>query len=190
MAPFRCVGVTKNVYSAAPGHSQPGGMCDYCGTGIMYEYRIVSADGRKFVVGSDCVDKVDAKLSRQVKAVRAAYRTPEQIAAAAAYNAEKAAREAARKVQDDARQAAREAEMRQAELDNAELIRVFSKLSEAGGQFICDMYGALMTTPFAQFSPRQRACICDIYAKTFGRSGSKAYNAAYDVAAAHDTTPE
>lgn len=57
-APFRCVGVTTNWYVTAGGaHRQPGGSCDYCGTGILYEYHIVGADGSKFVVGSDCVAK-------------------------------------------------------------------------------------------------------------------------------------
>lgn len=62
-APFRFLGMRENVYSACPGHSQPGGTCDYCGTGIRYECVIGSADGRKFVVGTDCVRKAgDAKL--------------------------------------------------------------------------------------------------------------------------------
>lgn len=55
-APFRCVGVYKNVYCAGVGAPvQPGGSCDFCGTGIMYEYQIKSADGRRFKVGCDCV---------------------------------------------------------------------------------------------------------------------------------------
>jgi len=58
-APFTCVGVHENVYVTAGGaHKQPGGCCNYCGTGIQYEYEIVSADGAKFVVGSDCVARV------------------------------------------------------------------------------------------------------------------------------------
>lgn len=56
-APFRCVAVTQNWYSAAPGHLQPGGSCDYCGTGIAYEYHIESAAPGRFKVGCDCVWK-------------------------------------------------------------------------------------------------------------------------------------
>lgn len=57
-APFHCTGVTVNWYVTAGGaHRQPGGSCDYCGTGILYEYHIKSSDGREFVVGSDCVAK-------------------------------------------------------------------------------------------------------------------------------------
>lgn len=68
LAPFRCVGVEHRVGPikttdpkfpgvtfevGAPG--QPMGTCDYCGTGIADCYVIRSADGKKFVVGSDCV---------------------------------------------------------------------------------------------------------------------------------------
>jgi hypothetical protein len=61
-APFKCVAVTVNVYDSGAGslfgsYKQPGGSCDYCGTGIMYEYWITGADGSKFKVGSDCVAK-------------------------------------------------------------------------------------------------------------------------------------
>ena len=37
---------------------QPMGSCDYCGKGIAYCYSIKSADGKRFVVGSDCVAKL------------------------------------------------------------------------------------------------------------------------------------
>ncbi len=61
-APFHCTAVTVNVYDSGAGslfgsHKQPGGSCDYCGTGIMYEYWIKGADGSQFKVGSDCVAK-------------------------------------------------------------------------------------------------------------------------------------
>lgn len=69
-APFRCVGVERRVGPinlgnglevGAPG--QPMGCCDYCGQGIAECYAIVSADGREFIVGCDCVSKTgDAGL--------------------------------------------------------------------------------------------------------------------------------
>lgn len=69
-APFAFVAMRENVYSACPGHSQPGGTCDYCGTGIMYECVIESSDGKRFVVGSDCVRKTyDPKLVPLVESV-------------------------------------------------------------------------------------------------------------------------
>lgn len=61
-APFRCVGCRENWF-VMPGFGQkPGGSCDYCGTGILYEYVIKSADGAEFVVGSDCVMKCDKEV--------------------------------------------------------------------------------------------------------------------------------
>jgi len=48
--------------------SRPGSSCDYCHTGIRYEYWILSADGREFKVGCDCVQKTgDARLSGEIK---------------------------------------------------------------------------------------------------------------------------
>lgn len=55
-APFRCIGVRENWYSPTPDVRQPGGSCDYCGTGILYEYIIAHAGSAStFVVGCDCV---------------------------------------------------------------------------------------------------------------------------------------
>lgn len=67
--PFRCVGVTYQTFRAAPDAPlQPGACCDYCGTGIMYVYAVVGADGRKFKVGSDCIARTgDAGLIRERK---------------------------------------------------------------------------------------------------------------------------
>jgi hypothetical protein len=77
--PFHCDGFTKNVYTSHPGApEQPGGSCDYCGTGIMLEFHIVSKDGRRFKVGSDCVCKTgDVGLRKEMTSlpeVRAARR--------------------------------------------------------------------------------------------------------------------
>lgn len=59
-APYRFLGVTKNWFSTGQGDAgKPGGTCDYCGTGIAYEYHFQSADGRKFKVGSECMLKAD-----------------------------------------------------------------------------------------------------------------------------------
>jgi len=54
--------------SGAPG--QPMGSCDFCGTGIATCFRLRGADGREFVVGSDCVrracDQYDGVVSSEV----------------------------------------------------------------------------------------------------------------------------
>jgi hypothetical protein len=61
-APYRFDGVTRNWFCACPGDpGKPGGSCDFCGQGIAYEYWVISADGRKFKVGCDCI----AKLARK-----------------------------------------------------------------------------------------------------------------------------
>jgi hypothetical protein len=59
-APFRCIGMDENWYVACQGAPrQPGGTCDHCMTGIAYQFRIRSADGKEFVVGSECVMKLE-----------------------------------------------------------------------------------------------------------------------------------
>ena len=57
VAPFRCIGVRENVYLVGDGSSKAGGSCDYCGTGIRWEYLINSTAGKMFKVGCDCVAK-------------------------------------------------------------------------------------------------------------------------------------
>lgn len=79
-APFRFVGVEERrgpireldkngqptgVEYGAPG--QPMGTCDYCGQGIAICCTIVSADGKRFIVGSDCVAKTGDAGLRTVK---------------------------------------------------------------------------------------------------------------------------
>lgn len=62
VAPYRFDGVTRNWFCAGPGDpGKPGGSCDYCGTGIAFEYWVRSSDGRRFKVGCDCI----AKLARK-----------------------------------------------------------------------------------------------------------------------------
>lgn len=56
-APFRCVGMVENIFMLPDGGSKAGGFCDYCYTGIRYEFQIESADQKKFKVGCDCVRK-------------------------------------------------------------------------------------------------------------------------------------
>lgn len=77
-APFRVVGVEERrgpiriaqpngivLEIGSPG--QPMGTCDYCGQGIAECWTIKSADGKKFVVGCDCVRRTgDAGLKKVV----------------------------------------------------------------------------------------------------------------------------
>lgn len=74
-APFRCVGYSHRVGplvladgSQVGYEGQPMGTCDHCGTGIAECFEILSADGKRFIVGSSCVFKTnDAGLIRQYK---------------------------------------------------------------------------------------------------------------------------
>jgi hypothetical protein len=62
-APFRCVGCRENWFEMPGFGRKPGGTCDYCGTGILYEFVIKSADGKSFVVGCDCVRKTGGNVA-------------------------------------------------------------------------------------------------------------------------------
>lgn len=78
-APFYVVGVEEKrgplitrhsdgteIHVGAPG--QPMGTCDFCGTGIAECWLIESSDGKKFVVGCDCVRKTaDGGMIRTMK---------------------------------------------------------------------------------------------------------------------------
>lgn len=69
-APFRFLGLSREVYQAIPGDPecpiQPGASCDFCGQAIYNVCRILSADGRTFKVGCDCVAKTGDKGLRKV----------------------------------------------------------------------------------------------------------------------------
>jgi hypothetical protein len=58
-APFSCTHVTENVWDNGDGTTKAGGVCDYCGTGIRWEFWIKGsiAGARQFKVGCDCVAK-------------------------------------------------------------------------------------------------------------------------------------
>lgn len=72
-APYRYLGYERKVFQSIPGcpdcPMQPGATCDHCGTGIMDTFRFRAADGREFIVGSDCVHKSgDANLRKVISA--------------------------------------------------------------------------------------------------------------------------
>jgi len=73
--PYRVLGVEVRVgpihlpngmMVGAPG--QPMGTCDYCGQGIKDCYKILSADGKRFEVGCDCVRRAYAEAGVRVPA--------------------------------------------------------------------------------------------------------------------------
>lgn len=191
-APFRFTGTRVNVYSAAPGHSQPGGTCAYCGQGIKYECWITSYDGQRFAVGQDCVWKLsraDNRLATDLKralAIEAAekreaarmarqqawYRAREEAldrqraANGGLTNAERAAKERA-----DAIEAGR-AEWT---AKNQWLIDV---AKSQGSEFCGAMASRLEVGPVSALPDRAVNALRDIYARLSGRRGSKGYDAA------------
>lgn len=60
-APFDFVGCSEEFITYPDGTQQASGCCDYCYNGIRYVCHIKSADGRRFKVGCNCVDKVGDK---------------------------------------------------------------------------------------------------------------------------------
>lgn len=58
-APFSCTHVTENVFALPDGTTKAGGCCDYCSTGIRWEFWIKGsvAGAKQFKVGCDCVAK-------------------------------------------------------------------------------------------------------------------------------------
>jgi len=58
-APFSCTHVSQNLFYLPDGTCKAGGCCDYCGTGIRWEFWIKGsvAGAKQFKVGCDCVAK-------------------------------------------------------------------------------------------------------------------------------------
>lgn len=98
-APFRCTGwehrvgpikLSCGMEVGSPG--QPMGTCDFCGNGIAVCMQIVSADGKRFEVGCDCVKKLerkDNKLADAAQRIRAEVRKKHRLALAAKRRAER-----------------------------------------------------------------------------------------------------
>lgn len=191
-APFRLLAIRKNVYSAAPGHSQPGGCCSYCSQGILWECVIRSRDDQTFVVGQDCVRKLDRgdnKLATAVTRELARIAREEREAAREArWQAQRVAREAELDRQREANGGLTDDEVAQQAREKAEIEdrRVWqernwwliSVLQGQSGEFCRSMCDALERGPVSELSERCQSIIADVYAKSFGRRGSKKYDAA------------
>jgi hypothetical protein len=151
--PFRCVGMwtmpsqsmltmnptAYNMAMANRPNELSVGSCAYCGTGLVYNYIVKNAEGRRFVVGCECVNKTgDEGLIKEVKRVRVEIKQAERMAKREAGAAE--------------RRAAYEAErMRRAadfESANADLIETARSLGllEQRGEFIFDVLGSIIST--------------------------------------------
>lgn len=102
-APFVCTHVTENAFVMPEGGTKAGGCCDYCGTGIRWEFWIRGADKRVFKVGCDCVAKTGYGIEKfedvrrqHVRERRAVGVKIRREARAAAWEVERAERQASR----------------------------------------------------------------------------------------------
>jgi len=176
------------------------GSCYVCGMGLMHNMVCQNADGKHFVVGSECVkhlgdtrlttDVEEAKRNREKAARRkrdAARRekarlewmeTQREENAKAGFgritNGERMLIENRRREEEAKKKA------KAARKANEWLIEVLWRKNGCGG-FVESMLRELDRRPIRDLSPRQIEVLGDIYAKaTGGRRGSKAYNAARD----------
>jgi hypothetical protein len=94
-APFRLVGVHSDVGPhkhtdpatgltvevGSPG--QPMGCCKYCFQGIANVYTVLSADGKRFTVGSDCAERIAPEVvqAKDAAAMLKAYRKARRMQA-------------------------------------------------------------------------------------------------------------
>jgi len=102
-APFSCTGVSENVWDNGDGTTKAGGVCDYCGTGIRWEFWIKGsiANAKQFKVGCDCVAKTGWGIER-FEEVRAAHTRARRQAGVAKRREVRQAQIAAERAQRDA----------------------------------------------------------------------------------------
>ena len=174
-APYRFQGVTQNLFTIAgcPEASKPGGTCDHCGTGILWEFHLVAADGRAFKVGSSCILKSgDAGLRHAVtdhqraqrrrrnrlswEAARRAQAARPKSVAAVAYEARQAAQQAERAVADAERAVALAAKLE----GLADVLRALDTEADAIGGVYESFPASLARQLRAEgsLSPRQADC--------------------------------
>ena len=99
-APFSCTHVSENVFALPDGTSKAGGCCDYCGTGIRWEFWIKDSvpSSRQFKVGCDCVAKTGWGIEGFEK-VRSAHTRARRQAGAQSRRAARQAQVAAERAQ-------------------------------------------------------------------------------------------
>ncbi|MEI6881324.1 MAG: hypothetical protein WCK82_08345 [Bacteroidota bacterium] len=189
--------MNENVINHGNGELQPGGTCDYCGTGIRYEFFIRSLCGKVSKVGCDCVAKLNRADNVLVSKVHKAKLAFEANRRQAKKNAECKARVEARKAAEaiereanggktlheikleeaKAKEEARRAEIAKA---NAWCLEVLEPLAR-GSDWISSWVATVKNQTIDSMTPKQLDYLKDIFGKAFGRSNSKAYWAAREV---------
>lgn len=204
LAPFRLIGVVSMParslaeanptaynravaeYIAAMRHfGVQGGICQHCGTAIMNNYIIRSADSKNSVVGSQCVEHTgDVGLGNAVAVEKR--RLERNVRREKA----EARREVARQKWLEANKDRLEAEAKAREAALAAQRAAGEKIKDKWAfmlPFLDDPNGYSFKSSIARSiqqgdEPRGRAVdiLKDIYAKAHGRRGSKDYNSACD----------
>lgn len=178
-APFSCTHVTENVFVVGDGTTKAGGCCDYCGTGIRWEFWIKGsiAGAKQFKVGCDCVAKTGWGIEGFEK-VRADHTRARRQAGAAK-------RREARKAQIEAERAQRKAdrlEATQAWRDANSAIVARLEAFEGNNQFLRDM--AYNLAQWGNLTARQleavESCFAVIERQEFARANSQHLGAVGD----------
>lgn len=179
--------------SQARAHGVRLGCCDHCGMGIMHHAVITAADGKRFVVGFDCVAKTNdpsigkpaevarAKREREARRIKTEEKREARRQAwlkavnpaTGESNADRLERESIERAEREAAKRAEEDAVRQRWQFWIDQCRHLSN----GGNFVESIIRGLEQHGEA---PKGRGLdICaEIFAKTFGRKGSKANIAA------------
>lgn len=177
---------------------QPAGSCDYCSTGIKYACIIESKDGKRFKVGCDCVRKLGnstntilTPMERDLKKFKHEEKLREQREKWEVERKESIARREAEELRqrqvnggltDFEIEEKKEKERKDALKKHYSEVNewILAVLCESNGDFVSSMYSQLQESSIKKLSPRCLSILASIYAKYFGRTGSKKYNEAYD----------
>jgi hypothetical protein len=172
----------KFVREIDSGSIKAGHTCDFCGTGIRYLEEIRSSDGKVFHVGCECVFKtgdtglVDT-VKRAMRQSRAQAKYEKQRAESERLMAEQRERNGGKtdwEVKEEARIKAEHEAIAQCTAANQWLIDLLTANTSTSGWKSSMIYD-LKRHPVSWFSERNQEIFSDMYARTFGRANSKAY---------------
>jgi hypothetical protein len=164
--------VSENVWDNGDGTTKAGGVCDYCGTGIRWEFWIKGsiAGAKQFKVGCDCVAKTGWGIDRFLE-VRAEHtRARRQAGAQKRRDTRKAQIEAER-----AQRAAERQETTQAWRDANSALVARLQAYKGDNEFLRGMIQNL--AQWGNLSPRQveatESCFAVIERQEFARANSQ-----------------
>lgn len=159
------------------------GQCQFCHTALTHNYIVKSSDGRKFVVGSDCVKKTgDHGLVEQIKLIerearREAKLKAMQAQAQAILNAQREKNNGLTDSELFEKKKQETLDLRMPYIEKLELMLspFITGLKQSNGQFSADMIQKLNQCNL-DLSDRTVRIIIGIAAKLAGRANSRAYN--------------